>query len=148
MSKIYQLKNEEGQHILPVTVTDAVAAGKQSLTAVLNYLNNVDSSISNTLNNLVSVVEEMEKQHKTDIATLKNQINTLNDKLVDIEYNMLEKDAVDATTLYSTDSSTGEVSLNSDETIKYDLGHEESIIPESATEQRVLPISAKNILIS
>ena len=148
MSKIHQLKNEEGQHILPVTVTDAVAAGKQSLTTVLNYLNNVDSSISNALNNLVSVVEEMEKQHKTDIAILKNQINTLNDKLVDVEYNMLEKDAVDATTLYSTDSSTGEVSLNSDETIKYDLGREESIIPESATEQRVLPISAKNILIS
>ena len=148
MSKIYQLKNEEGQQILPVTVTDAVAAGKQSLTTVLNYLNNVDSSISNTLNNLVSVVEEMEKQHKTDIATLKNQINTLNDKLVDVEYNMLEKDAVDATTLYSTDSFTGEVSLNSDETIKYDLGQEESIIPESATDQRVLPISAKNILIS
>ena len=148
MSKIYQLKNEEGQHILTATVTDAVAAGKQSLTAVLNYLNNVDSSISNTLNNLVSVVEEMGKQHKTDIETLKNKINTLNEKLVDVEYNMLEKDAVDATTLYSTDSSTGEVSLNSDETIKYKLGQEESIIPESATEQRVLPISAKNILIS
>ena len=81
MSKIYQLKSEEGQHILPVTVTDAVAAGKQSLTAVLNYLNNVDSSISNTLNNLVSVVEEMEKQHKTDIETLKKQIDTLNDKI-------------------------------------------------------------------
>ena len=81
MSKIYQLKNEEGQQILPVTVTDAVAAGQQSLTEVLKYLNNVDSNISNTLNNLVSVVEEMEKQHKTDIATLKNQINTLNDKI-------------------------------------------------------------------
>ena len=68
-------------------------------------------------------------------------------KSVDVEYNMLEKDAVDATTLYSTDSSTGEVSLNSNESIKYELGQEESIIPESATEQRVLPISAKNILI-
>lgn len=81
MSKIYQLKNEEGQQILPVTVTDAVAAGQQSLTEVLNYLNNVDSSISITLNNLVSVVEEMEKQHKTDIESLKNQINNLNDKI-------------------------------------------------------------------
>ena len=39
------------------------------------------NTISNTLNNLVSVVEEMEKQHKTDIETLKNQINTLNDKI-------------------------------------------------------------------
>lgn len=81
MSKIYQLKNEEGQQILPVTVTDAVAAGQQSLTEVLNYLNNVDSSISITLNNLVSVVEEMEKQHKTDIESLKNQINNLNNKI-------------------------------------------------------------------
>ena len=81
MSRIYQLKNEEGQQILPVTVTDAVAAGQQSLTEVLKYLNNVDSSISNTLNNLVSVVEEMEKQHKTDIETLKKQIDTLNDKI-------------------------------------------------------------------
>lgn len=81
MSKIYQLKNEEGQQILPVTVTDAVAAGQQSLTEVLKYLNNVDSSISITLNNLVSVVEEMEKQHKTDIESLKNQINNLNDKI-------------------------------------------------------------------
>lgn len=43
-------------------------------------------------------------------------------KLVDVGYNMLEKNVVDATTLYSTDSSTGEVSLNSDETIKYELG--------------------------
>ena len=81
MSKIYQLKNEEGQQILPVTVTDAVAAGQQSLTEVLNYLNNVDSSISITLNNLVSVIEEMEKQHKTDIESLKNQINNLNNKI-------------------------------------------------------------------
>lgn len=147
MSKIYQLKNEEGQQILPVTVTDAVAAGRQSLTTVLNYLNDTDTSISNTINNLVSVVEEMNRQHKTDIATLKNQINSLNDKLIDVEYNMLEKNAVDATTLYSTDVATGEVSLSSDETIKYVLEKEESIIPESATEQRVLPISAKNILI-
>lgn len=147
MSKIYQLKNKEGQQILPMTVTDAVAAGRQSLTTVLNYLNDTDTSISNALNNLVSVVEEMNRQHKTDIATLKNQINSLNDKLIDVEYNMLEKNAVDATTLYSTDVATGEVSLSSNETIKYDLEKEESIIPESATEQRVLPISAKNILI-
>ena len=39
------------------------------------------NTISNTLNNLVSVVEEIEKQYKTDIETLKNQINTLNDKI-------------------------------------------------------------------
>ena len=43
-------------------------------------------------------------------------------KSVDVEYNMLEKDAVDATTLFSTDSSTGEVSLNSDENFNYELG--------------------------
>ena len=65
MSKIYQLKNEEGQQILPVTVTDAVAAGQQSLTAVLNYLNNVDSSISNTINNLNSSVKNINDRQTT-----------------------------------------------------------------------------------
>ena len=49
---------------------------------LVSKLSSIDSSISTTHNNLVSVVEKVEKQQKTDIETLKKQINTLNDKIV------------------------------------------------------------------
>ena len=74
-NKVYQLHDENGNGILPMTVADAVACGHQSLTQVLMKLLGKLDEIQQQINNLSESNNEKLTQLITDVADLKERMN-------------------------------------------------------------------------
>lgn len=74
-NKVYQLHDENGNGILPMTVADAVACGNQSLTQVLMKLLGKLDEIQQQINNLSDSSNEKFTQLLTDVADLKERMN-------------------------------------------------------------------------
>ena len=74
-NKVYQLHDENGNGILPMTVADAVACGNQSLTQVLMKLLGKLDEIQQQINNLSESTNEKFTQLLSDVADLKERIN-------------------------------------------------------------------------
>ena len=74
-NKVYQLHDENGNGILPMTVADAVACGNQSLTQVLMKLLRKLDEIQQQINNLSESTNDKFTQLITDVADLKERMN-------------------------------------------------------------------------
>ena len=74
-NKVYQLHDENGNGILPMTVADAVACGNQSLTQVLMKLLRKLDEIQQQINNLSESTNDKFTQLISDVADLKERMN-------------------------------------------------------------------------
>ena len=74
-NKVYQLHDENGNGILPMTVADAVACGNQSLTQVLMKILGKLDEIQQQVNNLSELSNDKLTQLLTDVADLKERMN-------------------------------------------------------------------------
>ena len=74
-NKVYQLHDENGNGILPMTVADAVACGNQSLTQVLMKLLGKLDEIQQQINNLSESTNDKFTQLLSDVADLKERMN-------------------------------------------------------------------------
>ena len=74
-NKVYQLHDENGNGILPMTVADAVACGNQSLTQVLMKLLGKLDEIQQQINNLSESTNDKFTQLIADVADLKERMN-------------------------------------------------------------------------
>lgn len=74
-NKVYQLHDENGNGILPMTVADAVACGNQSLTQVLTKMLGKLDEIQQQVNNLSELSNDKLTQLLTDVADLKERMN-------------------------------------------------------------------------
>ena len=74
-NKVYQLHDENGNGILPMTVADAVACGNQSLTQVLMKLLGKLDEIQQQINNLSESNNEKFTKLIADVADLKERMN-------------------------------------------------------------------------
>ena len=74
-NKVYQLHDENGNGILPMTVADAVACGSQSLTQVLMKLLGKLDGIQQQINNLSESSNDKFTQLLSDVADLKERMN-------------------------------------------------------------------------